>query len=693
MNFLKRHSLFEIILITIILSIHLYAAFSDAYNFPNTLYSRDDAYYYFKVAQNITEGLGSTFDGINVSNGYHPLWMIVCIPIFAFARFDLILPLRILLMVMAGLNAATAVLIYRLVKENLSQAVAYLAAAFWAFNLYIHMTVYESGLETPLATFAIMLFIYKLSQFEKTWRTRPVTKREVATLAWIAVVVMFSRLDLVFIAVLGGLWIVFRGKPIRFLAPLDMVIIFISMTFSVAFRTGLEAYNSIYASSAVEAVFIAMVIKLSALYFFGAYQHPRTNSVLKMLRQTLSALTISTLIVTGLYVILNLLGVGKNFPRSAFLLDWAISTALILAVRFAAYWFGDEKIKANFQQVTPIKEFQTHWKIWFSDSLTYYGIVGGALAVYMFYNKIAFGTSSPVSGQVKRWWGHLQNTVYDYPALNWPSFFGINYEWVYDAWKPAVNLLIPIAKFLRPIYPGADTVDERYYIAMLVCSLVILLILFVNARQSLCALTNMALIPLMAGSGFQIFSYTTTAYGGAKEWYWTSQMILITLVGSLLLHLILQPLQQKINIRRSFEFISLAFCAFLAYTNAAYIMAIMRYDYYPDDKSYTEVADYIKENTLPNEIIGMTGGGNVGYFIQDRTIINMDGLINSYEYFHALQNGEAPQFLHDQGMTVIFANTRLLQLPPYFGQFDPYLESYTVYGGKGLLYLLAEPKY
>ena len=100
MNFLKRLSLFEILLIATILGIHLYAAFSDAYNFPNAWFMRDDAYYYFKVAQNITEGRGISFDGINLTNGYHPLWLLVCIPVFYLARFDLILPLRVLLMVM-----------------------------------------------------------------------------------------------------------------------------------------------------------------------------------------------------------------------------------------------------------------------------------------------------------------------------------------------------------------------------------------------------------------------------------------------------------------------------------------------------------------------------------------------------------------------------------------------------------------
>ncbi len=168
MNSIKKQlPIFEIALVTVILSIHLYAAFSDAYNFPNAWFTRDDAYYYFKVAQNITQGLGSTFDGINLTNGYHPLWMLICIPIFALARFDLILPLRILLMVMAIFNAATAVLIYRLVKNNLSHPVAIVTASFWAFNFHIHAIVYELGLETPLAAFAIVLFLYKLSQFEK----------------------------------------------------------------------------------------------------------------------------------------------------------------------------------------------------------------------------------------------------------------------------------------------------------------------------------------------------------------------------------------------------------------------------------------------------------------------------------------------------------------------------------------------
>ncbi|MBI1289704.1 hypothetical protein GC173_00475 [bacterium] len=38
----------------------------------------DDAYYYFQVSRNLAAGVGSTFDGTNSTNGYHPLWMLCC---------------------------------------------------------------------------------------------------------------------------------------------------------------------------------------------------------------------------------------------------------------------------------------------------------------------------------------------------------------------------------------------------------------------------------------------------------------------------------------------------------------------------------------------------------------------------------------------------------------------------------------
>ncbi|MBK9601312.1 MAG: hypothetical protein IPO36_05615 [Anaerolineales bacterium] len=310
----------------------------------------------------------------------------------------------------------------------------------------------------------------------------------------------------------------------------------------------------------------------------------------------------------------------------------------------------------------------------------------------MLFNRLIFGTSSPVSGQIKRWWGTLGETVYDSPAPNWTAFFGISNQGAYDAWQPASGLFLWLVKFNFPKYADIPILDDLFYIFLSIMALTALIVLFANAQRTRRVFTNMALVPLMAGCGIQILSYTTTAYGGAKEWYWVSQMVFVTLLGSVVLDFMIRPLLRT-KVRFAVQYVSVAACLLLAYRFGAQVVKIMPYNFFPPERPYMDVLPYLEENTPPGSIIGMTGGGNVGYFIHDRTIVNMDGLINSNEYFHALQNGEAPAYLRQHGMTIVFASPRLLELPPYFGQFTPYLENFSEYGGKGLLYLLEKPKY
>ena len=60
----------------------LLIGFSSIHNYK-IHFLHDDAYYYFKIASNITQGFGITFDTINPTNGFHPLWMLVLLPLFA----------------------------------------------------------------------------------------------------------------------------------------------------------------------------------------------------------------------------------------------------------------------------------------------------------------------------------------------------------------------------------------------------------------------------------------------------------------------------------------------------------------------------------------------------------------------------------------------------------------------------------
>jgi hypothetical protein len=46
----------------------------------------DDGYFYLQIARNIALGFGSTFNGVMPTNGYHPLWMLVCVCAASFTK-------------------------------------------------------------------------------------------------------------------------------------------------------------------------------------------------------------------------------------------------------------------------------------------------------------------------------------------------------------------------------------------------------------------------------------------------------------------------------------------------------------------------------------------------------------------------------------------------------------------------------
>jgi hypothetical protein len=110
------------------------------------------------------------------------------------------------------------------------------------------------------------------------------------------------------------------------------------------------------------------------------------------------------------------------------------------------------------------------------------------------------------------------------------------------------------------------------------------------------------------------------------------------------------------------------------------------------NEPYMEISAFLEQHTEPGSIIGMTGGGNTGYFIHDRTVVNMDGLINSYEYFQLLKQKEAGKYLSDMGMDYVLANIGILNGLPYRGQFAQYLQPTEFrYGGKRLSHYRLQP--
>ena len=109
----------------------------------------DDAFYYFVTARNIAHGHNATFDGQTVSNGTHPLWLFVLIPLEYFT--SAVRAVHLALTLSAMFDIAAAIVIAFAVALLTRNRVAGVFAL--AFHLLIPQNIFASlnGVETSVA--------------------------------------------------------------------------------------------------------------------------------------------------------------------------------------------------------------------------------------------------------------------------------------------------------------------------------------------------------------------------------------------------------------------------------------------------------------------------------------------------------------------------------------------------------------
>jgi hypothetical protein len=134
----------------------------------------DDSYYYFQIATNLSRGLGPTIDGVNLTNGFHPLWAYAITPIFLLKGIDPDLPVRLCMLAGGALDVAAAYFIYRTVRLlSSSRGGALLGAACY---LVAPLGVLHSvnGLETAPKLFFVALTTWQLARLLhlNSWRVK-----------------------------------------------------------------------------------------------------------------------------------------------------------------------------------------------------------------------------------------------------------------------------------------------------------------------------------------------------------------------------------------------------------------------------------------------------------------------------------------------------------------------------------------
>lgn len=129
-------------------------------NSETFLHTFDDAFYYLKVAYNIAHGYGSTFDRINLTNGYQPLWIGFIIPIYGVIE-DRYLALRLVNILQIAIVSVSVLIIFRTVKANLS---LYAAALIIPLFFWRRFTVlYIGGVESALVILALSILCWFLT--------------------------------------------------------------------------------------------------------------------------------------------------------------------------------------------------------------------------------------------------------------------------------------------------------------------------------------------------------------------------------------------------------------------------------------------------------------------------------------------------------------------------------------------------
>ena len=196
----------------------------------------------------------------------------------------------------------------------------------------------------------------------------------------------------------------------------------------------------------------------------------------------------------------------------------------------------------------------------------------------------------------------------------------------------------------------------------------------------------MSLIPLLSSAWLQVLYYNMFGYAAHKEWYWVTQLVISVLAFSLVVG-ISHTLIRRLPYRQIVVWALAAIAGIsMALSFWQRIEAKMPYHHWSPDEPYMDIVPLLEANTEPGSLIGLTGGGNVGYFIHDRAVVNMDGLINSYPYFQALQTHQGGEYLYNIGLDYVLANPVILDQQPYKGQFNEYLEPLNIsYGGKQLM--------
>lgn len=149
----------------------------------------DDFFYYLKVAENINNHHLSSFDGIHLTNGYHPLWMILLVGMLKITGTSSTAFFMLLALLISVLNLSVYVLTFQTCLHFLSQKTVSCFIAFLTTVFCLQIT--KSGMEVALAIPMIFIVIKYMLNNEDLFFNR----KKILVLGFLSSILVLSRLD------------------------------------------------------------------------------------------------------------------------------------------------------------------------------------------------------------------------------------------------------------------------------------------------------------------------------------------------------------------------------------------------------------------------------------------------------------------------------------------------------------------
>jgi hypothetical protein len=196
------------ILLGLILALGLGLRLAIAWTDTSTLVVKtlpDDAFYYFAIVENALAGRGVTFDGLAPTNGFHPLWALLLLPIFKLSS-SRDTAIHVALTAAALFDAGTIYLAYRAGRRLLAnERAGLLAAGLYGLNPRLAMES-VNGLETAVSTltFALLAYFYLRMSGRRL--------SEYAALGMLAGLAVWGRTDAIFLAAAVALHLLWRRR-------------------------------------------------------------------------------------------------------------------------------------------------------------------------------------------------------------------------------------------------------------------------------------------------------------------------------------------------------------------------------------------------------------------------------------------------------------------------------------------------